>query len=103
MRLLFVLLSGLLLKAQDQAKVDLPPAVQTLIEVARNAPPELTADAIIRLAEDGILPAGEQRSELLEEAFKTAGRAQEPVHLIPVPGFAPNTRAMFRGQASDLR
>lgn len=93
MRLAVVLLSGLLLRAQG---------VQTLVELARTAPPELTADAIIKLAEDGAIPAGEPRRELLEEAFKTAGHAQEPVHLIPVPGLAPNTRAIFRAQASDL-
>ncbi len=98
MRLAVVLLCVLMLKAED-----LPPAIQTLVELARTAPPELTADAIIRLAEDGILPAGETRRELLEEAFKTAGRAQEPVHLIPVSGLAPNSRAIFRAQASELR
>jgi hypothetical protein len=102
MRLAVLLVSGLMLRAQDQATT-LPPAVRTLVELARNAPPELTADAIIRLAEDGALPAGEPRSALLEEAFMAAGRAKEPMHLIPVPGFAPNTRAMFRGQASELR
>src|ERR1700689_889108 len=94
MRLAVVLLSGLLLRAQD---------VQTLVELARTAPPELTADAILRLAEDGTLPVGGPRSELLEEAFKTAERAQEPVPLIPVPGLPPNPRAMFRSQASELR
>ncbi len=94
MRLAVVLLGGLLLRAQD---------VPILVQLARTAPPELTADAIERIAKDGTLPPGEQRIELLQEAFKTAGRAQEPVHLIPVPGIPPNTRAMFRAQASDLR
>jgi hypothetical protein len=102
MRLAVVLACALLLKAQDPVKT-LPPAVETLVELARNAPPELTADAIVKLAEDGAIPASGPRRELLEEAFKTAGRAQEPVHLIPVPGLAPNTRAIFRAQASDLR
>jgi len=103
MRLFFVLLCGLALRAQDQGNNALPPLAQALVGLARTAPPELTADAIVRLAEAGAIPPGEPRSLLLEEAFTAAGRAQEPLHLIPVPGFAPNTRAMFRGQASELR
>jgi hypothetical protein len=94
MRLAVVLLSGLFLRAQD---------ARTLVELARTAPPELTTDTILKLAEDGSIPPGEQRNDLLEEAFKTAARAQDPVHLIPVPGLPPNTRATFRAQGEELR
>jgi hypothetical protein len=63
-------------------------SAQDVIELARNAPPELFADAVIRLAERGKIPEGPQRKALLEEAFEAAKKAKEPVKLVAVPQFA---------------
>src|SRR5579863_7053693 len=102
MRLAAVLLFGFLVRFVLSAQ-DLPAPVETQVELARTAAPELTADTILKLAEDGRLPAGAARNQRLEEAFMAAARAQEPLHLIPVPGLIPNTRAIFRAQANELR
>lgn len=60
----------------------------TVLELARKAPPELFADAAIKLVEQGKIPEGPRRKALLEEAFEAAKKAREPVKLVAVPQFA---------------
>lgn len=56
---------------------------QSAIELARKAPPELFADAVIKLVEHGELPASS-----LTEAFEAAKQAREPVRLLAMPQLA---------------
>ena len=63
-------------------------SAQDVVELARKAPPELFADAVIRLTERGKIPEGPQRKALLEEAFEAAKKAKEPVKLVAVPQLA---------------
>jgi hypothetical protein len=97
-----IALVGITAWGQDAKEQQLPPAVANLVDLARTAPPELFADAIARLIEDGKLPAGEARIDLLKEAFAAAARAQEPFRLKPVPGLPADSRAVFRSKASEL-
>jgi hypothetical protein len=110
MRILVCLLPlAVMLHAQQAAKPiarkpkpALAPEVQKLVDLARAAPPEIYADALITLVADGVIPRGEIQAKLLEDAFSAAGHAQEPMRLKPLPGLGPDTRALLRGKAADL-
>lgn len=68
-------------------------SAQGALEVARKAPPELHADAVIRLVQRGDLPAS-----ALDEALEAAKQAKEPVKLIASPD-APEGRPGIREAA----
>jgi hypothetical protein len=72
-----------------------------VLELARKAPPEIFADAVIKLVERGEIPPAGQRA-LLEEAFEAAKHAREPVRLTALPGVRTNTRAALRDAAGGL-
>ncbi|HEY1759768.1 MAG TPA: hypothetical protein VGG72_30640 [Bryobacteraceae bacterium] len=74
---------------------------QSILDVARQAPPEIFADAAIKLVERGQIPPG-QRAGLLEEAFQAAKRAHEPVRLQAIPIAGTNTRAAMQDSAGIL-
>jgi hypothetical protein len=59
-----------------------------ILELARKAPPELFADAVIKLVDRGEIPSPTQRRDLLEEAFRAAKQAREPVRLVAIPELA---------------
>ncbi len=82
---------------------DLPPALRPLIETARAAPPELFADTVARLVESGRIPGKDLQIQLLEEAFHAAAGSKEPVRLIAIRSTPPDTRAMYRGKAGELK
>ena len=77
-----------------------------LIALARKAPPEIFADAVIKLVERGEIPAGDLssrgRGALLEEALEAAKHAREPVRLTALPGVRLDTRAALRDSAGAL-
>lgn len=86
-----------------QAATDLPPAIRPVVEIARAAPPEMFADTVARLVESGRIPQKELQVELLDDAFHAAAGAKEPVRLIAIQATPPDTRAIYRGKAGDLR
>src|SRR5579885_1337984 len=66
-----------------------------VIALARTAPPEFFADAVVRLIHAGKIPNRDQEIELLEDAFAAAATAKEPVRLIAVTGTPPDTRELY--------
>jgi hypothetical protein len=70
---------------------DVAPSVDSVIEMARAAPGEFAADALIRLGSLTSLDKP-RRVQLLEQAFHRAGEAQEPLKrqssILKVPGSA---------------
>jgi hypothetical protein len=106
MRLAWFFLTGALgVYGGDEraTRPELPPSVRPIVELARAAPPELFADTIVRLVQSGRIPQRELQITLLEEAFSVAGGAAEPVRLVAIPPTPPDTRALYRGRAGDLR
>jgi hypothetical protein len=67
----------LLLLPLARVSGDPPSELDSLIDMARGAPPEFAADALIRIAGLAKLEKT-RRIELLEEAFRIAAGAQEP-------------------------
>lgn len=100
-----LLLTSFVALAGDETKPrpELPAAVRPIVGMARSAPPELFADTIVRLVELGKIPPRELQVELLTDAFNAAAGAREAVRLIGVRGTPPDTRAMYRGKAGELR
>ncbi len=82
---------------------EVPAAVRPIVELARTASPEVFGDTVIRLVQTGKIPQRETQMQLLEEAFATAGGAAEPVRLVAIPATPPDTRALFRSKAGELR
>ncbi len=68
-------------------------SAQSVLDLAHKAPPELFADAVITLVQRGQAPASS-----LEEAFRAAKQAKEPVRLVAAPD-APAGRPQLREAA----
>jgi hypothetical protein len=94
-RCVLVMLSALAAFAGDRP---VPP----IVELARAAPPEFFADAIVKLVQAGKIPQSEQQVELLEEAFSVAAGAKESMRLTGLPGTPPDTREIYRSKAGEL-
>lgn len=88
----------LLLHTGSAGEPKLPAEVERILKNALAAPPQFTANAILRLWETGKIPKTAER-ELLEVAFARAGRAQDPVPMIAVPGTTLDTRSGYRSAA----
>ena len=87
---------------EPKPKIVLTPEVQSVVDLARSAGPEIFADAIVRLVQAGRIPQREAQIELLDQAFAIAPDAAEPVRLIAVPTTPPDTRELYRARAGDL-
>jgi hypothetical protein len=94
--LLSVLLLIPTLFAAEPAK--LPEPFQSISDLAGAAPPEFTADALLRIVESGKLADKAARHELVEHAFQLAASAKFPVQMQAGQGTTTDTRA---GSLSD--
>jgi hypothetical protein len=88
---------------EARRKPELPASVRPVVELARSAPPEIFANAIVRLVEAGRIPQRDAQIDLLEEAFAVAAGAKEPYRLSAIPATPPDTRAIYRAKAAELR
>src|SRR5207245_10342454 len=82
----------------------LPTKLLELVDRARSVPPEFGADALLRLAESDAVADPDAKRELIEEAFRKAGTAQEPMKRRSLKPGAGDTRVSFqaRAYAQDL-
>jgi hypothetical protein len=80
-----------------------PAELEALIVDARSVPAEFAADVLLRLVESHKLAARAWQRELLEEAFRTAGGAQQPLKRRIAPGLDyAYTREDYRARAFQL-
>jgi hypothetical protein len=82
--------------AAEPAK--LPEPFQSISDLAGAAPPEFTADALLRIVESGKLADKAARRELLKHAFQLAASAKFPVQMQAGQGTTTDTRS---GSLSD--
>src|SRR5215469_3097411 len=74
------------LAADDHSKLPpLPKEIEAAVATARSAPPEIFADAMVRMVQGGKIPSIAWQKVLLQDAFTAAQQAREPVRLIPLP------------------
>jgi hypothetical protein len=90
---------------QQKRKKDIPQSrptiVVNLISEARYLPAEFAADILLKVAESKKTLDKEWKKELLEEAFRFAGKAQYPVKrtIIPLPGISVDTNPNYLSSA----
>ena len=86
------------------AAVSLPKPVVEMVDRARSVAPEFGADALLRLAESDLVADPGAKRELIEEAFRLAGAAQEPMKRRAIkPGSADSqVNFMARAYAQEL-
>lgn len=80
----------------------LPPEAEAIVADARVAPPEFGADALIRVAQSSKVSDAALKRELLEEAFRLAAGAQQPLRRYSVVGDV-DTRASYLSYGFDLK
>lgn len=87
---------------EAQARPRADREVEMLALDAQSAPPEFTADLLIRIVESGRVTDPSYKRRLLEDAFRRAGDAQQPVRRAYVGGEV-DTRSGYLSYAFDLR
>jgi hypothetical protein len=100
MRLVVVLLIPALFGAEP---AKLPEPFRSISDLASAAPPEFTADALLRMVESGKLSDRNARRELLEHAFQLAASAKFPVRMEGVQGTTTDTASGSLSQAHTLK
>jgi hypothetical protein len=75
---------------------------RSISALAAAAPPEFTADALLRMVESGKLADRNARRELLEQAFQLAASAKFPVRMDGLPGSTTDTASGSLNQAYAL-
>ena len=81
----------------------LPEPFRSISDLASAAPPEFTADALLRIVESGALPDQKARRELVEHAFQLAASAKFPVRMVGVTGTTTDTASGSLNQAYALK
>src|SRR6202046_103855 len=100
-RRLFVFLLIPALFGAEPAK--LPEPFRSISDLASAAPPEFTADALLRIVESGALPDQKARRELVEHAFQLAASAKFPVRMVGVTGTTTDTASGSLNPAYGLK
>jgi hypothetical protein len=95
----FILVPALL--AAEPAK--LPEPLRSIADLANSAPPEFTADALLRMAETGKLADRGARLDLMEQAFRMAASAKFQVRMEGLPGTIADTASGSLSQAYGLK
>ena len=85
--------------AEPPQRPELPKKMQELVDRARSVPPEFSADALLRIAESDAVRDSATKAELIEEAFRKAGGAQEPMKRRSLRPGGGDTRVSFQARA----
>ncbi len=80
----------------------LPEPFRSIADLANAAPPELAADALLRMEESGKLADRNARRALVEQAFQLAAAAKFPVRMEGLPGTTTDTASGSLSQAYGL-
>jgi len=98
--LLIPALVSQVVSAAEPAK--LPQPFQSIFDLASAAPPEFTADALLRMVESGKLADRKARRELVEHAFQLAMSAKFAMRMEAVKGATTDTESGSLSQAYAL-
>jgi hypothetical protein len=104
MRITRGVLALILALAVAQAEIaKLPSAYQSLVDLARAAPPEFTADSLLRIVEQGKFLDKDARIDLIEDAFRSASAAKFQVRMDGLPGTTTDTASGSLSRAYALK
>jgi hypothetical protein len=90
----------------DVPKLDVPKLAEpyrSVADLALAAPPEIAADALLRLAESGKIPDRTAKLNLIEEAFRLAASAQLQTPMRGLAGLNADSRAGSLARAHRLK
>jgi hypothetical protein len=87
--------------AAEPAK--LPEPFRSIADLAASAPPEFTADALLRMVESGKLADQNARLQLVEQAFQLAASAKFSVRMVGLQGTTTDTASGSLSQAYSLK
>lgn len=100
--LLLPAIAGLLAQEQPQPRPKIRAEFQPIVGLAVSAPPELAAEALLRIVDSGRLGHRDLEIEMLEQAFQFASRAQQPMRRVAMNPTPADTREIFQSQAARL-
>ena len=86
-----------------EARPKLPPEVQAIVGLAFATPPEIAADALIRIAASNKIAERETRLQLIEQAFGLAASARDRLRLRHISGGAMDSREGMTDRAARLQ
>ncbi len=98
--LVMQVLFGQVISAAEPAK--LPQPFQSISDLASAAPPEFTADALLRMVESGKLADRKARRDLVGQAFQLAVSAKFAMRMEAVKGATADTESGSLSQAYGL-
>jgi hypothetical protein len=85
--------------AETKRPSAIPKKMVELVDRARSVPPEFAADALLRIAESDAVTDTEAKKELIAEAFRKGGSAQEPMKRRGLRPGGGDTRVNFQARA----
>jgi hypothetical protein len=88
--------------AKEAPRPKLPPEVQVAVGLAYASPPEIAADAFLRLAASDHVAGREAKIQILEQAFTLAGEARNKIRERQIAGLPGDTRSGMTDRASRL-
>jgi hypothetical protein len=83
--------------------VKLPEPFRSIADLAAGAPPEVAADALLRIVESGKLADKNARKQLVEQAFQLGASAKFPMRMEGVPGTTSDTASGSLSEAYRLK
>lgn len=98
--LTIVIAIGPALYAQE---LKLPPELRQAVDIARAAPPEIGADAMLQVVESGQVSDKPSRRALIEQAFQLAGAAQWKAPMRAVRTLPAETHEFYLAKAYGLK
>jgi hypothetical protein len=87
--------------AKEAPRPKLPPEVQVAVGLAYASPPEIAADAFLRLAASDHVAGREAKIQILEQAFTLAGEARNKIRERQIAGLPGDTRSGMTDRASS--
>jgi len=88
--------------AEDAVATEQRIRTDNLIVLGETAPPEVAADVLLTVASSSLIPDKERKVQLIEQAFRSASQAREPVRRRSWSRMV-DTRAGFKQAAYDLK
>ncbi|MDP3001273.1 MAG: hypothetical protein Q8N47_27570 [Bryobacterales bacterium] len=100
--LLSIALAAPAAEVEDPPRPKLPPEVQAIMGLAYASPPEIAADAFLRLAASGKIADREAKRQLIDQAFDMAGSARDRFRRRHITGSPADSRSGSIDRAARL-
>jgi len=100
--LLSIAFAALAAEVKDPPRPKLPPEAQAIMGLAYASPPEIAADAFLRIAESGKIADRESKLQLIDQAFDMAASARDRFRRRHITGAPADSRSGAIDRAARL-